>query len=119
MKKLFIITLLLGITHSFAGYKTGKVKWPPMKEGVRLTPDYPFLAEKDIKPDNACYYIRQLPELNKKIKEEDYETYYYDDQNKEEERLHKYGYEKGKFPFTELKFEKLLLENVFLMALAV
>ncbi len=37
--------------------------WPPLLEDVRLEPARPHLAEEDVGPDNAYYYIRQMPDF--------------------------------------------------------
>ncbi len=44
--------VLLILQHTVAA-------WPDPVPGVRLEPSRPFLAEADVKPDNAFYYMRQ------------------------------------------------------------
>ena len=42
--------------------------WPERIPGVRLEPSRPFLAEADVKPDNAYFYIRQLTNWHASLK---------------------------------------------------
>ena len=40
------------------------VPWPRPVPNVRLEPSRPFLADADVKPDNAYFYIRQIPDYS-------------------------------------------------------
>ena len=51
--------LLLGWLVLFILQQT-LAPWPKPIPGVRLEPSRPFLADADVKPDNAYFYIRQM-----------------------------------------------------------
>lgn len=60
---LFILLVCLGLGIRLYSNHLSKQVWPPPLEGVRLEPTRPHLAEEEVGPDNAYYFIRRMPDF--------------------------------------------------------
>lgn len=54
------VACFLGVRELF---RTSESLWPARAEGVRIAPSRPVLLEKDVRPDNAFFFLRQLTNL--------------------------------------------------------
>ena len=98
-KQLFwVLVVALPVVAVFALAVASRIvyPWPELPPGANLTPLYPAIPKSELKPDNAVYYLAQLPDFKITTPTNSQSTPF-----AEADRFASCGWEPGQYPLME------------------